>query len=148
MGYTHYFEHRRVSKGIWGLICKDVTKLFNNLPKDVQLSDDSNHPDSEVAKEAGEVVLSGAIWFNGYPDPHETFCLHSLGSNGFEFCKTAHKPYDLMVCACLIAYNFHSSETIDISSDGGWDDWQYAMEFVRRVLGADRVMKFKMDVNL
>ena len=45
------------------------------------------------------------IWFNGDADDgldHETF-LVDLTETGRNFCKTARKPYDTLVLACIIA---------------------------------------------
>jgi hypothetical protein len=46
----------------------------------------------------------------------------------FECCKTARKPYDLFVCANLIAIKYHFPET-KISSDGGYADWKPAVDW-------------------
>lgn len=40
----------------------------------------------------------------------------------FEFCKTAYRPYDIGVTACLIALKHHFPKCI-ISSDGEEKDW-------------------------
>jgi len=43
------------------------------------------------------------IWFNGVgDDAHETMCIDFTGNGKWDFCKTACKPYDCMVVACLI----------------------------------------------
>ena len=153
MGYTHYLTHTEVTKEVWSKILKDCRKLYKNMPQ---------HTDTAGGYSAEDVLQLGTwdgqkplktlgdkniISFNGYPDPldHETFLLHREGSGGFAFCKTQRKPYDLMVCACLIVYCFHSRETMDLGSDGEWDDWAPAMTFVEEVLGAQYVMKFKIE---
>jgi len=88
------------------------------------------------------------IWFNGtdkdftpkdekdHPElSHETFTLFRKGSVGFCFCKTAQKPYDLMVQACLLVYRHYSPDTINLGSDGDEEDWEAAVDFVHHVLG-------------
>lgn len=58
------------------------------------------------------------IRFNGIEeDGHETFCIE-YGDTGFDFCKTARKPYDKYVYACLLILKRHLGGDIDISSDG------------------------------
>lgn len=42
---------------------------------------------------------------------------------GFEFCKTARKPYDAVVGACLIAAKKHLGDDIIVSSDGSADEF-------------------------
>ena len=152
MGYSHYMKHTEVTKEVWSKILKDCRKLYKNMPEKreggglplyiiLQLGTwDGQRPLKTLGDKDG-------ITFNGYPDPlnHETFLLRREGSGGFAFCKTARKPYDLMVCACLIVYCFHSRETMDLGSDGDWDDWAPAMTFVEEVLGAQYVMKFKIE---
>jgi len=53
--------------------------------------------------EDGEPLLNNeVIIFNGVDeDGHESFRL-VFGNSGFNFCKTARKPYDVLVVACLI----------------------------------------------
>lgn len=73
---------------------------------------------------------------------HETFFLtrkawkqenHRAQDNAlFAFCKTARKPYDLMVQACLILYK-HYFPCVTISSDGNMDEWLEAFKFVAAV---------------
>lgn len=51
----------------------------------------------------------------------------------FSFCKTARKPYDLMVQACLILYK-HYFPYVEIHSDGNMNEWSEAFAFVATVL--------------
>lgn len=39
------------------------------------------------------------------------------------FCKTAHKPYDAVVCATLLAAKKVFGDDVKVYSDGEWDDW-------------------------
>jgi len=75
---------------------------------------------------------------------HETFVLNrkvkqpdyqkNMGkSASFGFCKTARKPYDLMVTACLVLYKHHFPE-VQISSDGNFEDWSAAFMFIAQAL--------------
>ena len=100
--------------------------------------------------------VAGTVNFNGYKnDGHETFRFDriiqahdSQDSSSrhpvkkttkfyFDFCKTAQKPYDLMVCACLIVMKYHLRRDIAIRTDGDNDDWEHATDFVRDVLNYD-----------
>ena len=142
MGYTHYFKHKKTSKINWALIVEDCKKLRVKLPKDIYIDGCSAFPDPQFTDKK--------IYFNGtdkgftfeqrktgeYPEnSHETFELLAEGSNGFCFCKTARKPYDLLVCACLLVYKHHSPATMDLGSDGDSEDWADAEKFVKDVLG-------------
>lgn len=74
---------------------------------------------------------------------HETFVLNRKArklekyekddEDIFDCCKTARKPYDLMVCACLILYKYYFPY-VQISSDGNEEDWKPAWEFIAKAL--------------
>jgi hypothetical protein len=53
----------------------------------------------------------------------------------FEFCKTARKPYDIMVCCVLLAAKHHLKARVSVSSDGDLDEWQPAIDLYEKVLG-------------
>lgn len=52
----------------------------------------------------------------------------------FEFCKTAYRPYDVAVTACLIALKHHFPECI-IASDGEDKDWLDGQFLCQRLFG-------------
>ena len=86
------------------------------------------------------------VRFNGMLDGgHETFYFckkvsdeYELSSaeNGlcFSFCKTARKPYDRYVTACLMLAKFYFKDDIIISSDGDIEDWQEGIELIQEKL--------------
>jgi hypothetical protein len=132
MGYTHYWYTKTFAPKVWRQLILDVGTLYANLPPEVVLTGCLKY---------GELPYFGedAIWFNGKPD-YETFVLHrenfsTREANVFNFCKTAQKPYDLMVCAVLLTAKYLSPDSIRLSSDGDEDDWQEAEQFVWNTLG-------------
>lgn len=151
MGYTHYFGHKKTSKINWAMIVEDCKKLQANLPKGVLIDGCFAYPVPQFTDKM--------IHFNGTDEgftfemrkddscpknSHETFELLADGvkkrgfSNGgmpFTFCKTARKPYDLLVCGCLLVYKHHSPATMELSSDGDAEDWADAEKFVKDTLG-------------
>jgi len=77
----------------------------------------------------------GEICFNGHVDDggnYETFHFNKQG--GREFTKTARKPYDLIVVACLAVAKDIFGEEIDVSSDGDHEDWEAGTAFASKVL--------------
>jgi len=42
-----------------------------------------------------------------------------------QFCKTARKPYDLLVCGVLILLKYYFPKS-EVSSDGNYEDWKAA----------------------
>jgi len=75
---------------------------------------------------------------------HETFRVDlDLGSDGykssdgqyFTFCKTAFKPYDICVTACLIVLEHYFKDHVRVSSDGESAEWDDARRLCQQVLG-------------
>ena len=129
MSYTHYFEQmRHAEPAAWQAICDDFRKMLATAliskPLPIQRGDeDKSQP----------YVDDKLIIFNGIGnDAHETMVLVRAG-NGFQFCKTARKPYDRAVTALLILADFHSPNTWTVTSDGEPDDWQEGLELARTV---------------
>jgi hypothetical protein len=51
---------------------------------------------------------------------------------GWAFCKTAYKPYDKVVVACLCY--LADAGVLTASSDGGPEDWTDGLELARSAL--------------
>lgn len=155
MGYTHYFPRlRAISDAEWGAITKDVRLLLGNLPAH-SLSAGGYYSDAplRLALEEGEpeppLVDDRYIIFNGTGGDdlgHETFYIDresadEFGRNrpdipfGFDFCKTARKPYDLAVCAVLAVMHDRAPGGWRIGSDGDLSDWKPALDWAAKVLG-------------
>lgn len=92
---------------------------------------------------------------------HETFRLERVyqprGSydaaheNGkyFSFCKTAYKPYDVAVCACLILAKAYLKEQIIVSSDGEPATWGDVAQGMTIGLGKEAIeMTWDKDGHL
>lgn len=78
-----------------------------------------------------------AIGFNGCgDDAHETFSFPTGWSGGLgSFTKTARKPYDAYVVACLLAARAHIPlRILSIGSDGDAADWEAGAKLYRTVL--------------
>lgn len=157
MGYTHYFKTSKdgIPVAAWEKICADVKTLLSNLPKHSLSAGGYNATDSLVLQleydEPGTLPLvdDSRIQFNGNAElGHETFWFervptpseHGLDGNRdyvFAFCKTARKPYDLVVCAVLIVAAKHAASYLGIGSDGDLDDWKPAFDWTVSVLGPE-----------
>lgn len=103
-----------------------------------------------------EVGLAGS-WFGGRQlvarscggdCSHESFVLPRVCpvdervrlEDGLVFgcCKTAFKPYDLAVQACLVVAAHHLGRALVVSSDGSSADWEDARLLCEEVLGYGR----------
>lgn len=126
MGYTHYFQQKSTpTTAQW----ESITVAFRQLQAvalltkafPIQKEEDSTEP---------PVINDSHVIFNGIgKDAHETMCLQRLGT-GFQFCKTARKPYDNAVMALLILANAYAPACWEISSDGESEDWQPTLDWM------------------
>ena len=128
MGYTHYWTPKVSTAEDFKKFAATCKELHDALPEKTE-SAGGYHGDDELVIKGGlgedEPIFSDEmVWFNGDAEKgldHETFALSHKDAD-WEFCKTARKPYDLLVCACLLAA--HDILGYEITSDGGLDEWQ------------------------
>lgn len=110
MGYTHYWTIKEP------ISADAFTKLQEGIKAIIETAVDAGIP---IADESTD----GTIAFNGVGgNAHETFVIQ-VGDKEFNFCKTAEKPYDAVVCASLILLKKELGAEVEISSDGGWHRW-------------------------
>lgn len=120
MGYTHYWELSKDSKALSKQCLEDVKKVIEQHKKIIQFEDDNN-------KEP--IVTNTAIRFNGIGENgHETFYFETPPKEDeyrkfregvlFSFCKTAKKPYDIVVCKLLLILKADLQKNMKLSSDG------------------------------
>ncbi len=115
MGYTHYSEQSRpFTKAEWAKVTREAKRIVKCAKADgVTLVDGMG--DAGTKPEIGADI----IVFNGEgSDSYETLVLEREG-NGFNFCKTAERPYDKAVVSILAAARDAAPDAIEISSDGG-----------------------------
>lgn len=126
MGYTHYWKFKQNPKDI-----KDGDKKFK---KAVELFKKciSIHPFPLAGQNGtGEPIIKNSeLCFNGVGrDSYET-CYFALDNAdyGFDFCKTAKKPYDGAVCLAIFCFKKAFGEDFSYSSDGNSKDegWKLA----------------------
>ena len=123
MGYTHYW---RLKEGIsneegWLGLCRDAESILDHSDLQLSFCVDTMH---------GYMNING-IGKEGYESFHftvtdeGTLAQYSEWAGGhFAFCKTARNPYDVVVCAILIAAKHWFGEEIRVSSDGTWNgEW-------------------------
>jgi hypothetical protein len=123
MGYSHYFTLKKpIPPADWAKIKTIAGKILAKAAADgIQIEDESDGTD---------------VTFNGVgKDAHETFYLDP-NHLGFYFCKTANKPYDVVVTAILAAIHTETKgEFYDIRSDGDAKDWLDGIALADEALG-------------
>lgn len=138
MGYTHYWTQLRdLTDEEWADALEHVAAIL----KDVEFEQSIPLADMEGKARTKPEFTDKFIAFNGVgEDSHETFKINRRmtkewegGRLGADFCKTARKPYDLAVTACL-SYFSSVVESHDVSSDGDGEDWLAGVDEARRAL--------------
>jgi hypothetical protein len=134
MGYTHYWSFK-ASRGDAKQVeakyqravkaCDKVVKFYSKL--NGGLSGYSAH-----AKGYGGINVNGSG-----DDGHETFILreHYSQNEAGNFCKTAQKPYDIVVVACLIILQHYLGTNIEVGSDGDVSEWHDGMQLAQKISG-------------
>ena len=140
MGYTHYWDrNRELNADDFKAWSNDVQKLHLALPERTE-TEGGYHSDEPL--EIGDMMGKGGepeftetlVAFNGIGTWHlESFYMPYSG-HGFDFCKTARKPYDLLVTAALVSFKHHFPQE-SVSSDGDREEWKEGIELCRDVLG-------------
>lgn len=141
MGYTHYwYGNGEVDRDSWVKLKEAVIGVLS------------------IAKAEGIVIVGGMgdagtqplvneqlVSLNGLPS-HETFYLERCmevqdymrhrppEQQRFAFCKTAYKPYDVVVTAILCLAEHLSGGVYRVSSDGDAADWQQGLALANRVM--------------
>ena len=130
MGYTHYWAKSQPSS-------RDVWAPFQTVAKMI-VQDQKKHGVALVYEwDHGAKPITDAeqVRFNGNgPEGHETFQISRAATPHFDFCKTAQKPYDTAVVACLICAAV-LLPGFSWSSDGDVDELQPGLDLARKVLG-------------
>ncbi len=147
MGYTHYWYLNKKSEEVRGI----EKSRFNQAVIDMNMivwtsslvADEDGNGDPEIKRDE--------VRFNGLgDDSHETFHFEPFDidetirqpsligrEKNFACCKTAQKPYDVVVTACLAVAAEVIGDGIDVSSDGEPEDWEDGVALASKVLGRD-----------
>lgn len=139
MGYTHYFTFKPIKRGTTIATNNAYKKAILDCQKIVRAYSVANGGIAGFAAHT-EPGTYGGLQFNGSREnAHEDFVLREHYKQNLEeryggFCKTAAKPYDVVVVACLCVLKHHLGAQIDVASDGNTADWNLGLELARRVL--------------
>jgi len=138
MGYTHYMKMDKDLE-----LSDDQKILLNYVMEDHKdLIDQTDGPDFQTEDHM--------IFLNGIGDEaHETFAVPRKAAE-FEFCKTARKPYDIVVCKMLLILS--QSPGFTFSSDGIYktdtgkltydEEWQEPVKWITdRGFDGDKIIE-------
>ena len=110
MGYTHYWTlGNGIEQADWDKFLVGARQIIETADAaGIALQDDS----------AGAAIFINGVGANA----HESFVITSEDV-GYNFCKTAQKPYDTVVTAILIHLKQSLGSLVVVTSDGSWNDW-------------------------
>ena len=136
MGYTHYWKKKKETPDkTWKKFvefCKIAAKQIEGKKTATAGGYYSNDPVKIVGgngqPDTSPIFDKELVSFNGSGEmSHETLYIKRDEVSNFEFCKTAGKPYDVLVVACLV--EAESLGVIDSwSSDGDAQDHVQGIE--------------------
>lgn len=138
MGYTHDWTQRRSFKNSeWPEVTADIQAILRDVQhvQGIPLANGAGEPGTSPKFGASDIMFNGVD-----RDSYETFVVSRKrvkqewqSTPGRDFCKTARKPYDLAVVACL-CYLATVTESHSVSSDGTGTEWLDGLEEARRAL--------------
>ena len=137
MGYTHYWDiNPKTNEAKYKKALKDCVKIVEHGTKKGILAGWDG---------TGKPEIKNGLRFNGKaPEDYETFSLPGKPMDVFNFCKTAQRPYDIYVTACLATMRKHLGKDFKISSDGGEEAFKEGQEFANQILGKN-VLQMKKN---
>jgi hypothetical protein len=151
MGYTHYWAQTRdFTPEEFGDIAASVRKIVKAAEGKPTTTAGGYFADIPVKIYGGAgtgqpKLTKKLISFNGAAPEldHETFYLEPKrglpypsarpDQLGWAFCKTARKPYDVVVVACLTF--LQADYGFEVSSDGNTEDWAAGVQLAEEALG-------------
>jgi hypothetical protein len=150
MGYTHYwYLNKQAEHGVkFSRTLDEMEKIIADQRGILAGWDGEGDPKASFN---GSSNGFDEISFNGQgEDSYESFVFRRFGKDkgsrvesyrnkgkDFGCCKTAHRPYDFVVVACLAVAAQVIGDGIEVHSDGDPDEWADGVALASRVLGRD-----------
>lgn len=146
MGYTHYWTQPRNFTPEEFLQISDAARTIIETASGRKFPfDGSRSPEHELVicnmggdRGSRPELSDKCISLNGMgPElEHETFMIEAApGADTWTFCKTARKPYDVVVVA-ILTY-LAADWAFAVSSDGDVDDWEAGIKLAGEALGRE-----------
>lgn len=139
MGYTHYWSFNKPGKGRTLEVERAYQRAIKACTKIAQAYQAKATGDERLSGYTAFTSNYGGIKLNGKEDNmHEDFCMreHFRQNETWQFCKTARKPYDIVVTACLATMKFYLKDNFTVDSDGYKEEWDEGVKLARKVLKA------------
>jgi len=152
MGYTHYYSRNTTKLGsayFYGKLALDAKAIIAEAERmGITIRGGNGEGSPEFTE--GHFSLNGdseagedyeTFFWEALPEQPEWQRKHFSAKGNpneiFDFCKTAHKPYDAVVTAILIRAKVIYGECVEIRSDGDWSDWQKGRDLYEKVFSQE-----------
>lgn len=120
--YTHYWTYNKSYNDE-----KQFAKAVEEIKRLLAAKELKDIPLCGRADDEAAILQEDQVFLNGVGDDgHEDFCVY-VDEPKWDFCKTARKPYDLVVMLCLIAFANNLS-SFTFRSDGCVWEWLPAIK--------------------
>ena len=140
MGYAHYFELQKAEKKIPEKALKIIEPILEEAYKTGLIQQEYDKPEPPICTEK-EIAFNG-VGENG----HETFYFRPNFTD-FNFCKTARKPYDIVVMKVLLVLKCFFD--IDLGTDGNFEDeWQDVRNYMEEKYNITSYVKQDLDFTI
>lgn len=149
MGYTHYWD---TNSSIHQINRKEYAKAIKEIEKALKVYTSDTAKVLDIVVPIENKSDNFGIFINGIgKDGHETFYLPKniedfTGAGGHlggtDFCKTNHKPYDIIVTAILA--RMAEVKGFSVSSDGSIEDWQQGIKLAKKLFKTPIKQIYKM----
>jgi len=132
MGYTHHWNNSRpIDDSEWEAITTRARQILRVAQDDLGIALSEEYDVNRMP-----IVSEKEIRFNGYADEgHETFMI-TRDADDYSFCKTARKPYDVVVVAMLQLMGVYAAG-FDWRSEGNDDDLIDGLKLYNKATGAN-----------
>ena len=143
MGYTHYWYPRETNHD-----AETFATLVALAKKVITLAQARGIKLAGPSGTGKPAIRDELVGLNGVGDEsHESFVIQRDGNSDFEFCKTACKPYDVVVAAILVLYK-HFFPVIRFTSDGDLGDLKDGIDLASEAMGVSfKVTKGRGDTG-
>lgn len=140
MGYTHYFQQLKdCSPAAWAKLCNALPALALKVSNEAPIAREYDSAGEPPAITEDDILFNG-VGNNGHETMHlsrkrtvEDYQRGRPDSEAFHFCKTAEKPYDVIVVALLCLAHTYAPGVWRISSDGNANEWANGLALARRI---------------
>ena len=136
MGYTHYWTFNKGKRGTAAEIEAAYQQAMLDCAKVVKYYYEREGGISGYTAHTKPGIYGG-LNFNGKGEAgHETFIMreHYNQNDRSSFCKTARKPYDILVTACLAVLAYRLGDAVSVYSDGDARDWEAGVSLAQIIL--------------